>query len=214
MIIIPSLLVKTAEQFKQQIKSIQKELDLVQLDIADGKFANNTTWADPKVVEKNTKIDIELHLMVSEPLKELKRWAEVEQVVRILVHFESIPNLADIMPTLHAYGWEIGIVLNPETDIKVLKPYISEIKSVMFMGVVPGKQGQKLIPEVLEKIKKFNKLYPNMFTELDGGVNEKTMPGIVASGVEAVCPGSAIVGNKRTPAENIKRMKKLIHKLT
>ncbi|PLX28413.1 hypothetical protein C0581_02340 [Candidatus Parcubacteria bacterium] len=212
--IIPSILVQSEEEFKTQITAAEDVLEMVQLDIADGKFVPNTTWADPDVVEKSTDLDIELHLMVKNPLHELERWTATEQIKRVLIHFESVENFEDILPTLHAYGWEIGIVINPDTPIEVLEPYISEIKSVMFMGVVPGFQGQKLIPEVLEKIKKFKSLHPTVFTEIDGAVNEETLPDIIASGVDAICPGSAIFGNDRMVKENVERMYNIINKLT
>ncbi|MBT3538888.1 hypothetical protein HN481_02065 [Candidatus Parcubacteria bacterium] len=212
--IIPSILVQSEDEFKIQITAAENVLEMVQLDIADGKFVPNTTWADPDVVEKQTDLDIELHLMVEKPLQELKRWSATEQIKRVLIHYESVKNLEDIMPTLHAYGWEIGIVLNPDTPIDVLEPYISEIKAVMFMGVVPGFQGQTLIPEVLTKIKKFKSLHPTIFTEIDGAVNEETLPEIIASGVDAICPGSAIFGNDRTVEKNVERMQDIINKLT
>lgn len=212
--IIPSILVQTEQEFAKQIQALEGVLEIVQLDIADGKFVPNTTWADPEIVKEVSKIDIELHLMVVDPLAELKKWSSVEQIKKVLIHYEAVDNLADIMPTLHAYGWEIGIVLNPDTPIEVLDPYLPEIQTVMFMGVVPGFQGQSLIPEVLKKIKKFTALHPDIFTELDGAVNETTLPDITKSGVKAVCPGSAIFGNERTPKENVQRMRKVINKLT
>ncbi|MFA6427184.1 MAG: hypothetical protein WCW16_01905 [Candidatus Magasanikbacteria bacterium] len=212
--IIPSILVQSKEEFLREIKSVQKSVDMVQLDIADGIFVPHTTWMDPDIVKKNAKIDVELHLMVSEPLKELKKWATVEQVQRIYVHFESEENLKNIMPTLHAYGWDIGIALNPDTPTSVLDPYIKEIKAVMFMGVTPGKQGQKLIPEVLEKMVDFISKNPNIFTAIDGAVNEETLTDIVKTGVKAICPGSAIFKNEREPRENVKRMGEIINRLT
>ena len=84
----------------------------------------------------------------------------------------------------------------------------------MFMGGTPGKQGQKLMPEVLEKIKQFTSLNPTIFTELDIGVNEQTLPDIYESGIKAICPGSAIFGNERLPEENIARMQQIINSLT
>jgi len=82
------------------------------------------------------------------------------------------------------------------------------------MGVVPGKQGQRFIPETIERIQEARKRFPHLFIELDGAVNEETLEDIVGSGVNAVCPGSAIFGNERKPAENVARMRELIEKLT
>ncbi len=207
--IIPSILVKTAKAFKQQINQIQKHTDIIQLDIADGNFVDNKTWADPDVVKKLTTCDIELHLMVSNPLEELKRWHNTEQIIRILVHYESVKNLADIMPTLHAYGWEIGIVLNPETDINVLESYINEIKLVQFMTIHPGKQGQKFLPEVVKKIKIFHAKYPDMSLAADGHVDETTIPDLIKAGITHFGVGSTIFGDKN-PVERLKKLEQLL----
>jgi len=214
MLIIPSILVKTSEELKQQLQALSKSVSRVQIDIADGIFVDNTTISDPETVQKYCESEVELHLMVSQPLKELVKWQKVEQVVKVLIHIESVKNLHDIIPTLHAYGWEIGIVLNPETNIKVLDEYINDIKGVMFMGVNPGKQGQKLLSKVLTNIKKFKTKYPHIFVELDGGVNEKNLEKITDTGVDAICPGSTIFGNENSPSQNVKTMKKIINSLT
>lgn len=213
--IIPSILVQSQKEFEKQIKSIQDILPIAQLDITDGKFVPNTTWADPGVVEKIATIDIELHLMVQNPLLEMERWSACEQVKRVLVHYETTnENLSNIIQTIQNYGWQVGVVLNPDTPINMLDPYIDDLNSVMFMGVIPGFQGQNLIPEVLEKIKEFKSLYPTIFTEIDGAVNEQTLPDIIASGIDAICPGSAIFKNERNPAENVQRLKDIINRLT
>ena len=214
MLIIPSILVKTSEELKQQLQALSKSVSRVQIDIADGIFVNNTTISDPATVQKYAETEVELHLMVSQPLKELLKWHKVEQIQKILIHIESVKNLHEIFPTLHAYGWEIGLVLNPETDIKILDEYIGEIKGVMFMGVNPGKQGQNLLSKVLTNIKKFKTKYPHIFVELDGGVNEQNLEKIIDTGVDAICPGSAIFGNEKKPEQNIKNIKKIINSLT
>ncbi len=213
MLIIPSILVTSEQEFLKQIRGVQKILDQVQLDIADGQFVPQITWADPDIVEKNCEINLELHLMVEEPLKELQKWTALENINRVLIHLES-KNTQEAIKFAKDNDWEVGLVLNPETELKALEKYLSKIDDVVFMGVNPGKQGQKLLPEVLEKIKQFTSLNPTMLTELDGGVNEETLPSIIESGLKAICPGSAIFGNERTPAENIRRMQEIINNLT
>lgn len=210
--IIPSLLVQSQEEFIKKYTALNNAVDMIQIDIADGLFVPNTTWADPDVIQKTVDTDIELHLMVSDPLEELKKWQRVEQVKRIYVHYEST-HLEDILPTLHAYGWQIGVAINPETPATILEPFANEIKAVLFMSVIPGKQGQPFIREVLEKITLFRMLHPDMYLSIDGAVNMKTIPDIVSVGVDAICPGSAIVGNG-SPEKNVHVMKKLIHTLT
>ena len=128
--IIPSILVQSKQEFITQINAIQDVLDMVQLDIADGKFVPNTTWADPEVVGKNTNIDIELHLMVKNPLQELTRWTSVEQIKRVLIHYESLNKQSPleggrgVLSFAREQSWQIGLVLNPDTPTKAIEPYL------------------------------------------------------------------------------------------
>lgn len=212
--IIPSLLVPNEELFLRCVHGLGDSVSTVQIDIADGKFVPSTTWADPESIKTYLPMACELHLMVKEPLKELAKWGAVEQVVRILIHVESTPKLADIFPTLHAYGWEIGLVLNPETPIEALTPFLPEIKRVMFMGVHPGSQGQPFIPETLDKIRAFKAKKTDHTIAIDGGVNEQTLRGLITAGIDVACPGSAIFQTSRNPAEAVAHMKNTILQLT
>ena len=211
--IIPSLLVDEREEFLSQIRASQEYIDMIQLDIADGEFVPNETWADPNVVKENVDIDIELHLMVEEPLKEIEKWVPVPQVKRVLFHYESSAEIESTIDKIHKHSWHAGLVLNPDTDISVVEPFEDQLEDVMFMGVTPGFQGQDLIPEVIEKIDNFTDRYPECFTEIDGSVNENTLKDIVPAGIDAVCPGSAIFGNEKEPQENIESMRKLLKEL-
>ena len=85
--IIPSILVQTEEQFLQQMEWLGDSVKQVQLDIADGKFVPNVTWANPAVVKKLRKLTVELHLMVADPIAELKKWVNIKQVKRVLFHY-------------------------------------------------------------------------------------------------------------------------------
>jgi ribulose-phosphate 3-epimerase len=213
--IIPSLLVPDQETFIRELTGLGNSVNQVQIDIADGIFVQNKTWSDPETAKQNLKLDCELHLMVVDPTNEAKKWQNVPQVKKILVHFEAIADsIETTLPELLNLGWKVGLVLNPETQNHLLEPYLNSITDVMFMGVNPGKQGSPFIPSVLEKIKNFKTKYPNYFVELDGAVNENTLPEIIKSGVDAICPGSAIFGNERSPIENVERMKEMIERLT
>ena len=154
--IIPSILAPDEQTFRAQIDAIRGNLPMIQLDITDGKFVPNKTWAEPNAVKEVAgTMDVELHLMVEHPMKELKRWTDIPQVKRALFHFESKDDIQKTIKAIHANGWEASIVLNPETSVDVLDPYLANIEGVMFMGVHPGKQGQTFIPETIDRIKTF-----------------------------------------------------------
>jgi len=214
MIIIPAILVKNQEDYLEQINAIQDSVSLVQLDISDEKFVPYKIWADPKVVKENTHTDLELHLMVSDPLAEMKKWQGLEQIRRIFIHFESTPDLMPALDYADEQGWEKGLAINPDTTLEQIKPYIDNVSSLLFMGVTPGQQGQKFSPEILEKIEQTKNIYPEHFTEIDGGINAETLPLLASSGLDAVCIGSAVFGNDKDPQENLHNLETIINKLT
>jgi ribulose-phosphate 3-epimerase len=66
------------------------------------------------------------------------------------------------------------------------------VDSVLFLAVNPGFYGAKFIPEVLDKIVEFRKLYPKKETGIDGGVKESNIGEIARTGVDVIFIGSAI----------------------
>lgn len=210
--IIPSVLVSTEEEFKHNILSLGQSVTMIQFDIADGIFVPNKTWCDPMVVKECVQTEIELHLMVQNPLEELLRWDTVPLVRRVHFHFESVSEDVDnTIVAIREAGYEVGVALKPETPIDVLEPYINDIDAVLFLSVEPGAQRRPFQPAVLEKIHEFRSRGWNHFVEIDGGVNETTLQEIINSGVDAVCPGSAVFKNGDA-SENVKKLEKLLKK--
>lgn len=209
--IIPSLLTQSEEEFLAEYHAVKHSVSCIQIDIADGEFVKNKTWADPAIIKDIVEIDIELHLMVNDPLEEMERWKRVPQVKRALVHYETISDQVNkTLATIEGYCWQKSLVLNPDTPATVIDPFSEQLFGVMCMGVTPGSQGQPFIPAVLKKMSAIKKKYPHLFLEIDGGVNALTLPDILRTGVDAICPGSAVFRNDRTPAENVESIHKLI----
>lgn len=213
MLIIPAILVKNESDYLKQIDSIKNSVKLAQIDIGDGQFADHT-WADPEVIKNNAEIDLELHLMVEHPLEELKKWTNIEQVRRVFIPYEGKDDLMSVIDFIDEQGWEKGIVINPETPISVLDEYLNNFTHVLFMSVHPGKQGQKFLPEVIEKIIEFKKNNPEHFVEVDGGINEETLPEITKANPDGLCIGSAIFHREASPTEQIYYFENLINTLT
>ncbi len=209
--IIPSVLVQSEQDFLTQYHAVKHSVSCIQIDIADGIFVPNKTWADPGIIKDVVDIDIELHLMTANPLEEMEKWKAVRQVQRVLVHYETISDDTDkTLAAIDIYQWKKSIVLNPTTPASVIDGYVDQLFGIMFMGVQPGFQGKPLIPAVLLEISKIKKKYPQLFLEIDGGVNEETLVDIITTGVDAVCPGSALFKNNRSPKENVERMQRII----
>ena len=142
--IIPAILAKDFADLQQKISSVEPYVEWAQLDVGDGKFTATKTWDNPEDLKKiDTKLNLEVHLMISEPESEIDRWIvsgvnpvrnfETQQegeagakyisngVKRILIHYESTEKLVEIAEKLKAAGMEMGIVLNLQTPVNVLE---------------------------------------------------------------------------------------------
>lgn len=210
--IIPSILTTTKTEFTEQLALMNTApIDSVHIDITDGEFVLNQTFTDPKITENVLQLGCELHLMVKDPLKILPLWADVPNVTRVLFHYEANVDVPTLIEAIHNQGWEAGLVLNPHTAWEVAEPFVEILDSVMFMGVIPGTQGQTIIPEVLAKAYAFKQKYPDLFAEWDGDVTIETLPHIMNTGVDAVCPGHAVF-ESGDPVENVVELQNLINK--
>lgn len=210
--IIPSIFALTPEEFITYLTAIGSAAPVVQIDIADGQFVTTTTAATPELTAQNLHTNCELHLMVQDPKAVISAWSNVSQVIRVLFPVESTEPIAPIIAQIKALGWEAGLTINPETAAAAVEPYVTDITTVMFMGVHPGAQGQPIIPEVLLKVAAFKTNHPNLRVSLDGGVNVNTLPQIVNTGLDVVCPGSAIFASGQAQ-ENMQQMQNLLNTL-
>nr|WP_315294032.1 allulose-6-phosphate 3-epimerase [Mammaliicoccus lentus] len=97
----------------------------------------------------------------------------------ICVHAEVINGIAyRIINKIHEHNKKVGVVLNPETSIDVIKPYIQYLDKVTIMTVDPGFAGEKFIDETLDKIVELREIRDknqyNYLIEMDGSSNKKT----------------------------------------
>ena len=71
--IIPAILAKDEKELRRKIESVDGLCETVQIDVMDGKFVDNATWADPERFEKMPlPMPFEVHLMVQDPLARLE----------------------------------------------------------------------------------------------------------------------------------------------
>ena len=135
--IIPAI---NCEDFECVKAKLQKAADFlpaggwVQLDIADGKFTKHKTWNSPlalsSLISHLSSLNIEVHLMVENPLEMINDWVEAG-VKRIIVHLEAFAvEQSDFLKLRNRREAglpkvEIGLAINPKTSVKKVIPYIS-----------------------------------------------------------------------------------------
>ena len=191
--IYPSILAQSFEELEIKINLVRGLVDTIHLDIMDGIFVKSKTIYDvDKINNFDWRINYELHLMIKE--KEIEKWFDTG-AKRIIFHYEAIKNEQRKMNNIKIIRKkekEVGIAVNPETDIRSIFPFLDILDLVLIMSVNPGYSGQKFILETLEKVKKLRKKNFKGIIEIDGGVNESNIRAIANAGVDAVSVASAI----------------------
>ena len=190
--LIPAILVNTEDEFRRRVALVAPHVKTIQIDVMDGRFVPQTSWADPAAIAKmHLSVAIEVHLMVQNPEMVVDDWIRAG-AKRIIVHEEARGNFGLVVEKCHAARREVGISPNPETPVETILGFLDIIDAVLVMGVHPGKSGQKFQPVAFSKIRELQRRKPKLFIEADGGVNRENDLVLVAAGADGLVVGSAI----------------------
>jgi len=173
--IIPSILVENEDEFTEKIEMAEDFAETVHWDIMDGQFVESTSFRRLKNLnEMDTVLSLGVHLMVEDP-EELLPELAAAGIDRVVAHAEAADDLDDLVSRMKKYDFEVGLAINPETDIEEIHSVLDDLDLVVVMTVVPGAGGQKMLPETLDKVKQLRQSHPNLNIEVDGGVNLQTI---------------------------------------
>lgn len=183
----PSLMTMDLDKFKEQITFLNDKVDSYHIDIMDGHYVPNITLSPWFIEElrKVTALPMSAHLMVTDP----SFW--VQQLIDlncewICMHAEVLDGLAfRLIDQIHNAGLKAGIVINPETPIEVIFPYIELVDKITIMTIDPGFAGQRFIESTLDKIVALRELRDeksyDYVIEMDGSSNRKSFKRIDAA---------------------------------
>lgn len=177
--ISPSLMTMDLDQFKEQISFLDKKVDSFHIDIMDGHFVPNLSLSPWFIQEARKLTDKEMsaHLMVTDPTFWVQQLIDVKCEV-ICIPAENTNGIAfRLIDQIHAAGLKAGVVLNPETPISAIEPYIELLDKVTIMTVDPGFAGQRFQTKMLDKIVELRRLREEnegykYEIELDGSTNK------------------------------------------
>jgi ribulose-phosphate 3-epimerase len=205
--VIPAILTDDPATLEKLVRQAETFTDYAQFDVMDGKFVPSYSVTCDLIAALKTKLKWEAHLMVLHPETCL---ADFQQAgaKKTVFHYEASPSPQDIIKNIKKLGMGVGLAVNPETPVDAFSPLVKQLDSVLFLSVNPGYYGAKFIPEVLEKIGEFRRLYPKMETGIDGGIKENNIVQIARSGVDVIYVGSAIF-LQPDPAASYRRLTEL-----
>ena len=192
--------------------------DYFHIDVMDGKFvANNTSQLMNEYVnqiKQISNIPLDVHLMVSNVREYLEEYIPVNPNI-ITFHYEAVKNSEEIMSLINYIkenNIKVGLSVKPDTKIEEIYEFLPYIHMVLVMTVEPGKGGQKLIEETLNKIKQLKQYIQKNNIELDieadGGINLETIKKVKEAGIDIAVVGSGII-NTENYKETIKQLKNI-----
>src|SRR5438477_2388578 len=210
--IVPSILSADVGRLAEQVKEAEEaDADRIQVDVMDGHFVPNLTFG-PLVVEavrRATKLPIEAHLMVERPELFLEAFVKAGATL-IEVQVEATTSLYRTVQTIRDLGAKPGVAINPATPVEDLREILPYVDLVNVMTVEPGFGGQKFIPGSPEKIRRVRSLSADVEIEVDGGIDARTAPPVVAAGATVLVAGSSVFGYKGGIAAGIKAIRDVL----
>ena len=191
--------------------------DYYHIDVMDGKFVEKDTsvlmYSYASSIKQMSNLPLDVHLMVEDVKEYIDKYLPLKPSF-ITIHYEAIKDKEELNKTIKYIkenGIKCGLSIKPKTKVEDIYEFLPYISLVLIMTVEPGKGGQKIIPETIEKISKLKEyLYQNnldTYIEADGGIKVDNAELLKDAGVDIMVVGSAII-NSEDYKKTIKDLKK------
>ena len=169
----------------------------IHVDVMDGRFVPNITIG-PLIVEavkRSTRLPLDVHLMIVEPEKYVEAFVAAG-ADRVTVHAEACLHLHRTIQQIRDLGAKPGVVINPATPLSAIEEIAADVDLILIMSVNPGFGAQKFIEASVDKIARTKVLCEltgsQAEIEVDGGIDVRTAPRVVAAGATVLVAGNAI----------------------
>lgn len=183
--------------------------DYYHIDVMDGKFVEKNTeekmYTFTNEIKQMSNIPLDIHFMVENIKENIDRYLTFKPHI-ITFHLEACKDKEEVkkhIKYLQENGVKCGVSIKPNTDVEEIFEFLPYLHLCLVMTVEPGKGGQKLIPETVNKVRTLKKYIEennlDTYIEVDGGINLETVNLVKEAGADIIVAGSAIIS-----AENYK----------
>lgn len=197
------LSVKKGEESATFFELEAAKTDYFHIDVMDGKFVEKNTYEkmleSASYIKRISNLPLDIHLMVEDVKTAINDFIAVEPNI-ITFHYEACKDkqeVYDLIKYIKENNCKVGIAVKPNTKVEEIFEFLPYIHMCLIMTVEPGKGGQTLITDMVEKIEKLKEYLDNNNIEIDieadGGINLKTAPIIKEAGANILVSGTAIV---------------------
>lgn len=177
--------------------------DYIHIDVMDGKFVEKDTYKKmlelSSYVRRISNIPIDVHLMVKDVETAINVFSAVDANL-MTFHLEACKDEEEVFKFINMIKnnhSRIGIAIKPNTDIEKVYKFLPYIHVVLVMTVEPGKGGQTLISDMINKVDTLKKYVDenNLETqiEVDGGINLATCEKVKKAGANLLVAGTAVL---------------------
>src|SRR5574344_470541 len=134
--VAPSILSADFKFLDKDIKDIVKAgVSYLHFDVMDGNFVNNISFGIPvlkSLKEGDYHLVFDVHLMIIDPKKYLLDFINAGADI-ITFHYETVnaKEINSLIELVHRYHKHVGISIKPNTDVKVLDPFLDELDLVL-----------------------------------------------------------------------------------
>lgn len=208
--VVPAVLPKSRTDFDEKLALFAsfQFVSRVQIDVVDGNFAAPSSWpfTEPaalghissrgELLPHLERIDYEIDLMCMDSLPQAELWLSLG-ATRFTFHAESVVHLPKFLRS--ARDWlsdavPIGLALNVDSKLALIESCLDEITYVQFMGIAKiGRQGEPFDDRVLDKVRSFHHIHPDIAVQVDGGVSLDAAKRLLSAGATNVVVGSGIL---------------------
>lgn len=205
--IIPAILEKDWSAIEKKLEICREFANTVHIDFIDGKFAPTTTFMDfSKFLPYSNYFTLEAHLMVENPVSYLPSLYRAG-FKRFLGHIEKMSDQIDFVAKGEELG-SVGLCLDIQTPLEDIKVPLNDLDQILLMSIIAGASGRPFDERVLPKVKSLTAQgFENI--EVDGGVNNETLPRLKQAGVSAYCVTSFLF-NSPNPQDQFRKLEALL----
>lgn len=193
--VLPSLLQCDFGNLEREVRQLEAAgAKALHLDVMDGMFVPNLTYGMPIVeaVRRATSLPLDVHLMIAEPHKYLRQFAEAGADT-MTFHVEAVDDPRPLLEEIRSLDAIAGIALNPATPLSRIEGCLDLADLVLVMSVPAGFGGQPFHEVALDKLRDLRKqVRPEVLLEVDGGVSDATIARCSEAGAQLFVVGSAI----------------------